>query len=101
MVATDNGIAAIPNYEPIPTDPQEILNFWTDKLGKSKGKVLRRIYEYSPISRDDLAAKTDYTAAGGAFGNILGNLRTLGLIEYLPDKQVRISPELFPTKLIV
>ncbi len=96
LIATDEGIAAIPSYEPLPTEAQEIITFWTNKLGQAKGKVLTAIYEAGTISRDDLAEKTGYTESGGAFSNTLGSLRTVGLIDYLPDKQIGISKEIFP-----
>lgn len=96
LVATDQGIAAIPTVEPLPTDPQSVISFWTNKLGQAKGKVLAAIFEQSPISREELAERTGYAAGGGAFGNILGNLRTLGLIDYLPNKEVGLSKELSP-----
>ena len=96
LVATDDGIRAIPDYEPLPTDTKGIINFWTNKLGNSKGKILAAVFEYSPISREALADNTGYSASGGAFGNNLGALRTLGLIEYLPEKMIGISKELMP-----
>lgn len=34
------------------------------------------------ISRDDLAGMTGYSAGSGGYGNLLGSLRSLGLIDY-------------------
>lgn len=94
--ASEKGLAAIPTWEPLPTEPQEIIGFWTQKLGQAKGKILTAIFENNPIEREQLAEITGYTESGGAFGNTLGNLRTLGLIDYLPGRQIGISKELFP-----
>lgn len=40
----------------------------------------------TPIERATLARLTGYEPTGGRFGNLLGRLRTLGLVEY-PDSQ--------------
>jgi len=100
VVSTEKGIEAVPIYEPIPTEPEEIIAFWNQKLGPSKGKLLKAIYEHSPITREQLAEMTGYSAAGGAFSNMLGNMRTLGLIDYLADRQISISKEIFPEMMI-
>jgi len=100
VVATDQGRAAIPSYEPLPTDPDEIITFWTNKLGPSKGRLLKAIYQHSPITREMLAEDTGYAASGGAFSNMLGNLRTLGLIDYLADRQIGIAKEIFPEMVV-
>lgn len=96
LVATEKAFAEFPNYPKSGNTAEEIFNNWCAKLMNSETKVLTVIF-YSgstPISKDDVAAKSEYDVNGGAFRNIMGRLRTLGLIEYLPDKMVQASKEL-------
>ena len=96
LVATQKAVSEFPNYERIPDTPDEMLNHWCAKLAPAEAKVLRTIFnsfEY-PISKDDVATQSNYDAKGGSFRNIMGRLRTLGLIEYLPNNMVQPSKEL-------
>ncbi len=57
-------------------------------LGILKGperKLLTQLLNAHPsaMSKDELAAATDYAPNGGSFNNTRGRLRTLGLIEYV------------------
>lgn len=72
--------------------------FWLDKVGNSKAKILRVLIETypRPLSRADLAEEVDEAAGGGAFANKLSALKTLGLITYPVQGQVRASDLLFP-----
>lgn len=51
-------------------------------LAAPQAKVLAAILGAREISRTDLAELVDYSASSGNFGNILGKLRSLELIEY-------------------
>jgi hypothetical protein len=42
-------------------------------------------HDGSPMSREELGAATDYSATSGGFNNLLGSLRSLGLVDY-PNK---------------
>lgn len=70
------------------------------RLGAAKWSILQRIIGAYPgaIGRDQLAADTRYSPTGGGFGNYLGALRSLGLIDYPGRGMVKAEPILFIDK---
>jgi hypothetical protein len=68
------------------------------RLDEPQGRLMRPILAAWPnrISRADVAAEADYDAAGGRFANLIGSLRTLGLIEYPAPGQAKARDILFP-----
>lgn len=95
LVATEKAVQEFPNHPTLPDTPDEIFQHWCSKLAPAEVKIFTVIFNaQSPISKDAVAGQAGYDAAGGAFRNIMGRLRTLGLIEYLPDKMVRTSREI-------
>jgi hypothetical protein len=80
---TEAGAAAAP--EPDLSIP--VRQRLAPMLGPSEGKILDAIpIDGTPIERAAVAEATGYEPTGGRFGNLLGRLRTLGLVEY-PDAQ--------------
>lgn len=81
--ATPAGLAAAGDVLPLPSGP-DLLAYWVahPSLGKAARDALKRIVAALPgmVSRETVAAETGYEASGGAFGNGLSSLRTLGLI---------------------
>ena len=78
LTITDLGRASAPALEAKTT-----IERVTSILSASQEKVLRAILEHGmTISRTDLGVATDYSAKSGNFNNLLGSLRSLGLIEY-------------------
>jgi hypothetical protein len=77
---TEAGLQALGSYEPLPTG-QELRDFWLNKLSPSEGKILRVLFdEYpDPVEQHALAQYAGYTV-NGHFTNMLGHLRTMGLI---------------------
>jgi hypothetical protein len=52
-------------------------------LSAPQAKVLDALpHDGSPMSRETLADATGYSATSGGFGNLLGSLRSLGLVSY-------------------
>jgi hypothetical protein len=82
ITATDAGLAALGNWEPLPEGPA-LIDHWMGQLGKAEGLVLRAVLDAYPASltKDEIAAATGYAAGGGGFNNALGRLRTLQLID--------------------
>lgn len=78
LTITDLGRVSAPALEAKTT-----IERVTSILSASQEKVLRAILDHgTTISRADLGVATDYSAKSGNFNNLLGSLRSLGLIEY-------------------
>lgn len=84
LEATPEGKDALGTWDPLPSGP-ELVNVWLahPKLGKAERLILGTLVDHWPdaMSKDELADATGYAASGGGFGNALGRLRTLELIE--------------------
>ena len=67
------------------------------KLTGPQQKVLTPVIEAHPdyIDRATIANVTGYSASSGGFNNLLGSLRTLGLIDYPAKGRVKAEPVLF------
>jgi hypothetical protein len=66
-------------------------------LPASEAKVLQVVLEShpDPLAKADLAASSGYEPSGGRFNNILGRLRSLGLIDYPSSGWVEATDTLF------
>lgn len=97
LVATQEGVLEAGEFETIPEDEESIHSFWLQKVSKSEAKLLKIIIEAHPstITKEELAMKADYSATSGSFKNMLGHMRSTGLIDYR-DTGVIASQELFP-----
>lgn len=81
LVATELGLEALGEFEPMPTG-QALIDFWLSKSGKAERLILEALIEQwpNPMDRDVLADLTGYAPGGGGFNNAIGRLRTLTLI---------------------
>jgi hypothetical protein len=85
---TDEGLAALGEWEPLPEGPA-LIDHWMGQLSKAEREVLRVLLDAYPFAlpRAEVAARTDrgdgqpYAADGGGFNNALSRLRTLQLID--------------------
>lgn len=78
---------------------EDLLNAWCSQLKSGpQSNILRRLFSIhpSPISRGDLAANVEVSENSSSFANNLSRLRTLGLIDYGPNKTVFATDLLFP-----
>jgi len=91
---TDSGLAALGSFDPLPTGP-DLLDHWKKGLPKAQREALHVIAEAypDPVSKDEVAARAGYEAAGGAFNNAISRLRTLELIS--GRGKLRASEHLF------
>ncbi len=66
-------------------------------LDRPKRKILEVVLGAYPrsLSRKEVAERAGYAERGGAFMNPLGNLRSLGFVNYEPAGHVAASPLLF------
>lgn len=81
--ATDAGIDAIDNdYEPLPTG-RDLIDFWRSKLGKAERAILDVLLNAYPdeLDREEVAARSGYSATSSSLSNALGRLRSLELVD--------------------
>lgn len=79
---TPEGLAAIDGaYEPLPTG-DALVDHWMHELSKAERAMLRCLLDVYPASmtRDELAAATDYSPTSSSVSNALGRLRSLDLV---------------------
>lgn len=92
---TDEGRAAIPaNLPPLPTG-QELIDYWVDFVGESRSKLLQAAIDAHPntfASPTDLAEASGFTAGTGHFNNLLGRLRSLGLLVGKNRQPIGLAP---------
>lgn len=79
---TDAGLEALGGYDPLPTG-EELLNYWTRRLGKCEAAILLVLAEEYPgtLDKTRIGEKAGYSSTSGGFNNALSKLRTLKLIE--------------------
>jgi uncharacterized protein DUF87 len=84
LKATGEGIAALGDYDPLPSGP-DLLDHWRRQLGKAEREILDVLVESYPevLSKEETASRTpsQYEPSGGGFNNAIGRLRTLELIQ--------------------
>jgi DNA-binding IclR family transcriptional regulator len=96
IVATEAGIDNAGSVDPLPTDPDAIVEMWAGRFRAGAARMLRAIAEAYPesMTKEDLADTTDFTVSGGTFQTYLGELRRNGLIE-VTSGSVTARKELF------
>ena len=91
---TEEGIASLGDYEPLPTG-EELQRWWLQRLTAPEAKILSVLLKRYPeeISLDGLAAEAGYTV-NGHFNNVIGSLRTKGLMTP-PRAPIRAAEDFF------
>lgn len=79
LVITNEGKIQLGHYEWLPAPGVELREWWKTKCSGPEGKVLDALATGGSMSQSDLAAACGYSLSG-TFSNILGALRTKGLI---------------------
>lgn len=76
----------------------DLLNAWCRHISNPQGVLLRNLYDVypDPMTRDDLAACADVSVKSSGYEKNLSVLRSLGLIDYGPNKTVVATSLLFP-----
>jgi len=69
----------------IPNTVEELQEQVFRMIGESKSRILKVLIaaDRNPISKPELAEQAGYSPTSGGYYNYLGNLRTMGLIEYV------------------
>lgn len=96
VVLTDTG-RALARSTDTPTTTAELHRMVLGRLDGPQKRILQPLLDAYPdeLNRDELAAAAGYSPDGGAFGNPLGSLRSLGLIEYPGKGRIVALPVLF------
>lgn len=97
IALTDQGRAWAPR-PPAPGSAEQLRSTVLDRLAGPERRVLEPLIAEYPeaIAVAELAARAGYGARGGAFNNVRGRLRTLGLADYPRPGLVRAADLLFP-----
>lgn len=84
-----------------PATRSELHRRVRDLLNSYQQELFDAIFMHYPnaISRKDLAAQTNKSESSSHFGNMLGEMRTMEIVEYPQDKFVRAAESLFPAGL--
>jgi hypothetical protein len=80
LSVTERGIACAGVKPRTPMVREEVLAQWTKKLRAGARKMLTKVIEYGPLTRDELASAVEMEASGGTFATYIGDLRRPGLI---------------------
>lgn len=94
---TDEGLAALGDYEPLPTGP-DLLSHWLGELGNSgAARILQALADAHPnaMTNEEIGAAAEISHTSGSFGTYMSRLRTLELIESLGRGLSKASDELF------
>jgi hypothetical protein len=92
MFITDDGLAALGSYEPLPTGAA-LADYWISELGESgAARILKVLIEHKGqiLTREQIGELAGLSAQSGTFGTYLGKLRSLELVNGL-----EASDELF------
>lgn len=100
IALTDLGRAAVPGVKPI-MSRGELHKRITVMLPKPRAAILDRLIDVYPdkIERNELALFAGASPTSSAYGNNLGSLRSMGLIEYPERNWVRATDLIFPEEL--
>ncbi len=87
-ITSEGQMAVEGHWEPLPAPGQDLLEYWTRRLGHAECQIIRVLAEAYPksLTASEVAERTQsskgepYDADGGAFRNSLGRLRTLELV---------------------
>ena len=96
LVLTELGHLEVQEENTIPPTHEDILQFWTQKLGKCPASILRLVCQGGDFTKDYIAQMTNYSATAGGFNNGLSKLKSLGLITKESNGNYKAAEELFP-----
>ncbi len=88
---TKDGRRALGSYEKLPTGPA-LLTWWKGQLKPSQGKLLDALAR-RPLTKQQLADATGYQISGN-FDNLVGSLRTAGLVTGKGAELLRLHEDL-------
>lgn len=94
---TQEGLNQAGEVEPLPTDPEELINLWCSVIGDGSGaaRMLRVLATHHPnaITKEQLGEEVNM-AQSGSFSTYISTLKRNGLIKS-SGQSIKISDELF------
>jgi hypothetical protein len=95
---TEEGLKHAGEVDPLPTDPEELINLWCGVIGENGGaaRMLRALSSNYPneITKTDLGETVNMSSTSGSFSTYLSTLKRNGLIK-TQGQNVKASDELF------
>lgn len=95
---TKEGLDKAGNIEPLPKDPDKLIDLWCNVIGPESGaaRMLRVLGQGYPddYSKEDLGKEVGMSHTSGSFKTYLSTLKRNGLIK-IKDNWVKASEELF------
>ncbi len=94
VIVTQEGINALPNYEPLPTG-KELQEYWMKELPRGEALILSHLIQAYPdsVSRNELTEKTSYKQS--ARDTYISRLTSRELLNISGQGLVRASENLF------
>lgn len=96
FVITQEGLEKVGDIEPIPSDPESLVNMWVGIIKGGGARILRVLFDNYPesINREELGSLSALSFNSGSFNTYLSTLKRNGLIE-INGKEIKISEEFF------
>ena len=96
MGLTEDGLQALGNYEPLPTDGESLMEYWKDQLTPEIFKLLKYLYDHADgnyMTREQVASGTGHDLTVSTIRNKFTILRGLGLIDESGKDQMKIADD--------
>lgn len=94
VTLTEAGLIEVGTIEPFPTDKDEVIRFWINKVGRCAGKILDYLSSVNEATKEEVGEQTGYSSTSGGFSNAISKLRTLSLID-ADNGLLKVSSELY------
>jgi uncharacterized protein len=95
---TEEGLRKAGDVDPLPTDPQELVNLWCGIIGDNGGaaRILRTLANNYPseMTRQNVAESAGMSSTSGSFSTYLSTLKRNGLIT-ISGQSIKASEDLF------
>lgn len=96
LVITREGLAVAPRMAPLPSGAK-LIDHWAQhpRMDKPMRAIFMSLAQSGkPLTREQVAERTGYSASAGAFGNALSRLRVLGLVHGKGQEPLRLDATL-------
>jgi hypothetical protein len=95
IYATEDGLQHVGEYEPLPTDPEKLIEYWCGVVGGSPARILQLIFENHPngLTNEEIGEQLTLSHKSGSFSTYMSSLRSKNLI-YTSNKKNFITKEI-------
>lgn len=96
FIITEEGLTAAGEVSPLPTDPESLVNMWSDIIKGGASRMLKVLFENYPnaMSKQELGEAAGITHTSGTFGTYLATLKRNGLIKVYGGN-IKLADEFF------